>query len=82
MATDKWISVYSKLPDEEVEVWVHGKEGVTIGEFCPSPYDGSPRWFDVYGDSDGLRDDVIYKVTHWQPMLVPEPPAEEQTNGN
>jgi hypothetical protein len=56
----EWISIADRLPEPGDEVWAYDKEmGVTIGRY------GRGRWYDVYGDNDGLGDDGLYEVTHW-----------------
>lgn len=69
-----WISVEERLPTFNEEVWCHDKsEGVIVGT-CNDIR--GVRWKHVYGDDDGLGDDRLYKVTHWQPLLRPDPPTE------
>jgi len=67
-----WISIADRLPEPGEEVWIHDKEmGVTIGRY------GRGRWYDVYGDNDGLGDDGLYEVTHWMPLPRPDPPSDK-----
>lgn len=71
---DKWISVEDQVPENDEEVWVFNNkdEGcVTIG------YRNEYGWVDVYGDFDGMRDPFLYYVTHWRPLIRPEPPEKE-----
>ena len=71
----RWIPVEERTPPQNEEVWVHDaeEEGVTIG-FYHSRY----GWQDIYGENDGLRDNRLYDVTHWQLMNRPEAPGEEK----
>ena len=73
----KWVSVEERLPDAQKDVWVYGKDGVTIGYwiYLTNKKMGGLYWSDVYGDNDGMRNDTIYDVTHWMPMDKPEPPS-------
>jgi len=76
-----WISVDDRLPDSVNEdVWVYGKNGVTIGSYWRVKLSGDIYWSDVYGNNDGLRDSSLYGVTHWMPMDIPEPPKAPPTS--
>ena len=73
--THSWISVEDSLPDSvSQEYWVYGSDGVTIGTCYHTLTSKGTVWADVYGDFDGMRDDTIYDVTHWQPMDKPNAP--------
>ena len=66
-----WIPIGERLPKDNVEVWIYDTEqGVIIGSH------NRFGWSHVYGDDDGLGDDRLYSVTHWQPLSRPEPPSE------
>ena len=74
MCRSSWISSAHRLPSNSDEVWAYDacEYGVVAG------YHTEYGWFHVYGDGDGLGDDHLYNVTHWQLMSRPEAPGEER----
>jgi hypothetical protein len=66
----RWIPIKDRLPEDNEEVWVYADGEVIIGSH------NRYGWSHVYGDDDGLGDDRLYHVTHWQPLPRPEPPDE------
>ena len=65
-----WINIKDKLPSEREKVWIYDQyHGVAVGSF-------SSGWWmsaDEYADPDELPT-ILHKVTHWMPLIVPEPP--------
>lgn len=69
MTGDAWISITRSLPPDNEEIWVHDlMMGITIGRH------NRYGWHDIHGDGDGLGDNKLYDVTHWQLMDRPSPP--------
>ena len=63
----EWIDVNVSLPPPDENVWINTKEvGVIIG-FHQNHY-----WFSE--DADSINH---LRITHWQPLIKPEPPTEE-----
>ena len=61
-----WISVEDSLPSMHHDVWVFN--GVSV--FDAWYVEFSKKW--AFDYEDGRSN----KVTHWQPMIQPEPPKE------
>lgn len=66
----KWISVTEQLPESDAEVWIWDGDTAWL-----SFYSAHNRCFYYimdygYWDSEPLDD-----VTHWMPVIDPEPPA-------
>ena len=74
----EWVAIVAGcvMPQEGDEVWVCSPDSVGRLIVQLGVY-GWNRWRDIYGDNDGCWDDTIYGVTHWQPVVQPEPPQED-----
>jgi len=69
----RWISITDNLPDQCAEVWAYDQDkGVTIAHL-----DQLGNWVDAHGEDYGLHDGRLYRVTHWQELVKPEPPTEQ-----
>ena len=62
----EWISIKDKFPEELEEVWVFDEDqGVVIATLH----------MDVWQKNFECRFPTsLHKVTHWRPLIVPEPP--------
>ena len=68
VTVQEWISVDDRLPEEKVNCIVHYKHA-----YC----DNDDYWAIgiCFYDGEKFQMDLLYKVTHWQPM--PQPPKGE-----
>lgn len=71
-----WIKVGDRLPPDGEEVWAFDADDYGVIIATHSRY----GWHHLYGDNDGLGDDKLYEVTHWQPFMRPGPPGEVKRN--
>lgn len=74
-----WVSVKDRLPENvdpdrerwiDIEYWIHTKHGgIFTANWDPDKKNGEHEWF--VSDWNSIPVD---EVTHWQPVVRPEPP--------
>ena len=71
---NKWIKISDKLPPINEDVWLFDEDqGVVTGEYWYDDNHNTHHYFSI-GD-EWFGSTSYYKVTHWQPILVPKPPT-------
>jgi hypothetical protein len=74
MSNNNWIDASKKLPKDGEDIFIFR---LTDGEF--KMMRGVGIWRYCADDLTPFRGDEFGTVTHWQPMAIPEPPKQKDS---